>query len=145
RLGLGCAEAAAPRCFNNEYIACLHIGRACGAQLKLAAIAALHIAAAHLTRFAAFKPKGGNATAIGQDGCSHGFQETQTAYATMTAMHLACTAAAQSDFVAFKQNREAPFQYFGIGQARIGHVGLYGIDTVEVGGLAIWPTQHACA
>src|SRR5690606_25536326 len=32
----------------------------------------------------------------------------------------------------FKQNRKAPLQYFGVGQARIRHMGLHGVGAIKI-------------
>ena len=48
-------------------------------------------------------------------------------------MPFALAAGVFSDVEVFQQHRETGFQNFRVGQARIGHVGVHGIGTVETG------------
>ena len=90
-----------------------------------AAVGAQHAVAADLAGLAASHAEGAVGAAVGQDAGGHGFQEADAAQAAVTAAPAPCTARARADLVAVQAHREAELQHLGVGQARVGHVGLH--------------------
>ena len=70
--------------------------------------------------------------AVGDQRRLHRLEEADAADRAVAALVPALAARAAVDAVALEQHRVAPLQHLGVGQARVGHVGMHARGAVEV-------------
>lgn len=87
------------------------------------------------------KAKWADQPTVGQYAQGHRFQKTNTAGDTVTTLMLPLASAVGTDSESIKFYRITPFQNLGIGESRVGHMGMYGISTLKIGTGASATTQ----
>src|ERR1700730_12745136 len=118
---------------DDDRLASLQNRRIAAGELVDAAILAPHGILADWTVFAAGKPERRNAPVPGQNSAFHSFQATDGANDTVARIPAPAAARTLADMKVLEQDGIAEFQYFGIGEPRVGHVGVNGIGTGEAG------------
>src|SRR4029077_9941171 len=118
---------------DDDRLPCLQHRRVAARELVDAAILAPHSVLADLSVPAAAKPERRNAPVPGQNSAFHSFQETDGANDAVARTPAPAAARTLADVKVLEQDGVAEFQHFGIGEPRVGHVGVNGIGTGEAG------------
>ncbi len=86
-----------------------------------------------LTRFAAVKSERTHAAMAREDGAFHPIEKPDRAQDAVARVPLAASARARADVEIFEQHRIAELQHLGIGEPRVGHVGVHRVGAGEAG------------
>ena len=107
-------------------------GVAAGKALHAPVVAARPVLA-DVTGLAPGQPERAHAAMPRQNRAVHFFQETNRAAHAVASVPFAAPARAFADVEVLEQHGITKFQHFGIGEARIGHVGVHGVGTGKSG------------
>src|SRR5438552_13549058 len=126
------SESAATRRLNHEYVARLHFDLKGCAELFPRSVGALDPVASHGARLAARDAERRDAPVIGEHDRGHRLEEAYSSLAAVAAAMISGAATATSNPIRLETHGKAPFEHFGIGQPRVGHVRLHHARAVEV-------------
>src|SRR6476659_5429757 len=112
---------------DDDRLASFQHRRIAAGELVDAAILAPHSVLADLSVSAAGKPERRNAPVPGKNSAFHSLQETDGANDAVARTPPAAATRTLADVKVLEQDGIAEFQHFGIGEPRVGHVGVNGI------------------
>src|SRR5450830_120414 len=127
----GLSKTAAARRVDFKHVTGLHLGLADVRQHLDLAAGPHHQVAADLTRLAARHAESAVLASVRQNAGGHGLQKFHAPHAAIAARPAPGAARALADLVTLKAHGKAELQHFGVGQARIGHVGLHHAGAVK--------------
>src|ERR1051326_6495167 len=125
------AIAAGRRGLDHDRFARPDAGRIAAFEALHAAIAAPNPVLADLSWLAAGEPERPHPAMARQDGAIHFFQEPDGAAHAVARVPLPAPARSRPHVEILEQHRIAELQHLGIGQARVGHVGVDRVGAVE--------------
>src|SRR5436853_424182 len=127
----GRSVAAASRRLDHENVARRHLGLGERSELVAPASGSDHIVAPRQAGLASRQAVRAHQATAREDRCSHRLEKPDAPHRAVAAAPASLSARCVADRKALEQHREAPLQYFGIGEARIGHVRLHDVGAVE--------------
>src|SRR5438105_6499919 len=125
--------AAAAWRLDHEHVAGGHLGLVERAKIAASAVSSQNIVTARRARFAARHAVRGNEAVPRENGCGHGLEKAHAPHGAVAAVPAPSPAGAVADLEALQEHGKAPFQHFGVGEARGGHVRLHHVRAVESG------------
>src|SRR6266516_6712023 len=127
RSSLGLAISARGRRLDDDRLAGIDDGGVAARKLLHATVVAPHGVLADLTGFAPGQAERTHATVARQNRAIHLLQETNGAAHAVAGIPAAASARTWADVEILEQHWIAKFQHLGVGQSRVGHVGVHGV------------------
>src|SRR6185503_17815670 len=127
----GSRITAPARTHDDENVTGGHLGLIERTELARCAFEALDVIAPGQPGLAAGHAVRPHLAVAREDRRGHRLEEAHSANRAFAAAPAALAARAAADLEALEPHREAPLQHLGIGEARVGHVGLHHVGAVE--------------
>src|SRR3954469_11141152 len=126
------AEAAATRGLYHEYVAGRHFGLVERSELGATSVTAQYVIISCGAGLAARHAVRAHQAMARENRRGHRLEKAHAAHRAVPAAPVAAAARSGADLEALEAHREAPLEHLGISEARIGHVRLHHVGTVEV-------------